>query len=510
MLTPLDVLSVETWILVISAIVLFRFYIHKKWQFFKSRNVPYDQPSLLGLGNLVSFLKDPDAIFTHDLECKKKYGPIFGLYFWLSPVLIIGDPEILKQIFIKEFSTFPDRQKQFIKVNGKEMNTSLLSTTGDQWKRIRSTLTPTFSSSKLKAMMGIIEQCSDKTVESLKEISDTKGGRFDAKETFGRLSLDVICSAAFSANVHSQEGQETPKIIQMAKKAFGISFSSPVMLLIFMFPWLETVLSKFDWSVFPRDMLTYFRGLTEALIEKRKSNDLKQRVDLMQLMLNVKVSEEDVKNGATKGMTLNEIIGNSMIMILAGYETTGNAMLFLAYNLATHKDVQEKVQQEIEETIKEYGGLTYDGINNMKYLTMCINESLRLYSPVARNARIAERDFTINGLNIPKGTLIHVPVYGMCHDDEYWDEPFEFKPERMEDMNKIDPMLYMPFGAGPRNCIGMRFALMEIKMGFCKLLQKFDLDVCEDTPSAPLKMLFRNSIQAKDDIFLKVVPRCSR
>ncbi|CAK8684876.1 unnamed protein product [Clavelina lepadiformis] len=512
MLSPLDVLSIETWMLLISVVVLIRFYIHKKWQFFKNRNIPHDQPSLLGLGSFIAFMGDPDAMVTYDLEHKQKYGPVFGVYFWLSPILVICDPEILKQIFIKEFSTFPNRQNKFLKVNGKEMNASLLSTTGDQWKRIRSTLTPTFSSAKLKAMMGIIEQCSDEASKSLKMVADTKGGRFDAKETFGRLSLDVICSAAFSANVHSQEGEETPKIVQMAKKAFDISFTNPVILLIIMFPWLETIFHKFDYSIFPRDMLNYFKSLTEVLIQKRRSgsSNLKQRVDLMQLMLNVKVSEEDVKNGATKGMTLNEIIGNSMIMMLAGYETTKSALVFLAYNLAAHKDVQEKLQQEIEETIKEHGGLTYDGINNMKYLTMCINESLRLYTPVARNARIAEKDITINGLNIPKGTEVQVPFYGMCHDDEYWDEPFEFKPERMEDMNKIDPMVYMPFGAGPRNCIGMRFALMEIKMAICKLLHEFDLDVCEDTPSAPLKVVFRDTIRAKDDISLKVIPRCNQ
>uniref|UniRef100_H2ZPA6 Uncharacterized protein n=1 Tax=Ciona savignyi TaxID=51511 RepID=H2ZPA6_CIOSA len=178
-------------------------------------------------------------------------------------------------------------------------------------------------------------------------------------------------------------------------------------------------------------------------------------------------------------MTKVEITGNSMIMLFAGYETTSNAMLFLAYNLALHKDAQHHVREEVQAALHKHVRITYEAAQELKYLTQCINESMRLYAPIPGNSRYCEEDITINGITIPRGATIDVPVYGMGRDGDIWEDPLVFNPDRMEDMSKIDPMIYQPFGAGPRNCIGMRFALLEIKITFAKLLLKFDLDVCE-------------------------------
>lgn len=499
-----SLLSVETIALIVAVVVLLRLYIHKKWQVLKNLNIPHNPPSLSRLGNLVDE-KDPDGVFKNQLKKKKQFGNVYGQYNGLNIEITISDPKILKQIFIKEFSSFSSRTNIFKKINGKELNAGVNVVDGEQWKRVRSTLSPTFSSIKLKEMFGIVENCVDAAMLKLNKSVKENNGRFETKEIFSRLSLDVICSAAFSTNVHAQdEDGKSPKIIELAKKTFDFSvFGRPWFVFILIFPWIENILALFNYRVLPKDSIEYFGNLVDHLIKSR--NDKKSlRTDLMQLMLQSRISDEEAHKGLNKGLTKTEIVGNSMIMMLAGYETTANSMIFFAFNLATYKDVQEKLYREIQEAVAQHNGINYDMVTKLKYLDMCINESVRLYGLIPRNSRFASKDITIDTVHIPKGTQVNVPVYGLAHDEEYWEKPFEFNPERMEDMSKIDPIIFQPFGAGPRNCVGMRFALLELKLTFCKLLQKFRFDVCDDTPKPPLEMTFKASMKPKETVYLKV------
>nr|NP_001122347.1 cytochrome P450 CYP3-like member 2 [Ciona intestinalis]ABI20699.1 cytochrome P450 CYP3-like member 2 [Ciona intestinalis] len=505
MITPLDILSLETWILILTSFILVRIYIHKKWQVLKNINIPHDPPTILGVGNMMGIIKDPNQMFLSYFKMKKKYGLVYGAYSWLTPSITIADPEILKQIFIKEFSTFPDRQKALLDVNGKEMNTALTSVTGSQWKRIRNTLSPTFSSSKLKEMFGIVEDCADSFVQNIGTINSDGDGRFDVSLAFGRLTLDGICSSAFGVKVDSQaanNGKES-QVAKMAREFLAIEiFKNPMVFVFLVFPWLGKIAKIFDYSIFPKKYIIYFSKLIDSVVETKKKK--KQRTDILQTMIDSQITEEDVKNGAVKGVTRTEMKGNALITLIAAYETTSNAMVFLAYNLAVYKDAQHKCREEIKQVIAEHGGLTYEAVQDLKYMTQCLNESMRLYSLVPANGRYCVRDITINGVTIPKGTLVNIPVFGMGRDEEFWNDPLTFNPDRMLDMNEIDPMIFQPFGAGPRNCIGMRFALLEIKITFAKLLQKFYLDVCEDTPAPPLEVTFKSGMRPKEIIHLKV------
>nr|NP_001122348.1 cytochrome P450 CYP3-like member 3 [Ciona intestinalis]ABI20700.1 cytochrome P450 CYP3-like member 3 [Ciona intestinalis] len=508
MITPLDILSLETWILILTSFILIRLYIHKRWQVLKDLNIPHDPPTILGVGNMSKFFKDSDAGYKRHLELKQKFGPIYGHYIGLSPHVYVGDPEILKQIMIKEFHIFPDRQRNFQNANGKEFNDNLTAISGKQWKRVRDTLSPTFTSSKLKEMFGIVEDCADSFVQNIGTINSDDDGRFQPAVAFSKVALDSICSAAFGVNVDSQskpQGQE-PEVVKMALKLFNYPvFKNPFFLIFLMFPWTEQIAKVFDYSLLPKDCLRYFARLAKT-VKKNKTN-VKQRVDIMQTLINSEITDNDVKNGATKGLTEIEVTANSLLMMFGGFETTASAMVFLAYNLAVYKDAQHKCREEIEQVIAKHGGLTYEAMNDLKYLMQCLNESLRLYPPAPMNSRYCERDITIHGLTIKKGITVQIPVYGMGRDEEFWEDPLVFKPERMLDMNEIDPMIFQPFGAGPRNCIGMRFALLEIKISFAKLLQKFHLDVCEDTPAAPIDVSFKSGMRTKQDLFLKVTAR---
>nr|CAB3235860.1 cytochrome P450 CYP3-like member 3 [Phallusia mammillata] len=500
--------SWETLLLCITVVLLIRYYMNQKWQVLCKLGIPHDPPSIRGLGNLGTILKDPDNIFKMDAINKKKFGYIYGNYNGLIPQITVGDPKILKHIFIKDFETFPIRQKIFTKVNGPELNSGVNLVGGQEWRRIRNTLSPTFSAAKLKQMMGIIDNCVEHTVEKLRKHVKEDDGEFQTKDIFGSLSLDVICASAFSTNLYGKDNTESIETKKMAMKFFDFTISgSPIFLLFYMFPWTETIAAKLGVTLFNKECVRYFSSLVDMVIKRRETSNLKSRTDLLQLMLEAEVPESKITQDSAKGMSRQEIVGNSLIMMLAGFETTGNAMMFLAFNLARHMDVQEKLYEEIQQALEEYGSFTYEAVNGMKYLNQCINESLRLYGPLPRNSRYAEKDFNVDGVHIPKGVMVKVPVYGMSYDEEYWDEPKLFKPERMEDMSKIDPMVFQPFGAGPRNCVGMRLALLEIRVAMCKLLNEFSFEVASDTPSAPMEVTFKGAMRPKKNFHLKAVPR---
>ncbi|KAB1263435.1 Cytochrome P450 3A12 [Camelus dromedarius] len=178
-----------------------------------------------------------------------------------------------------------------------------------------------------------------------------------------------------------------------------------------------------------------------------------------------------------------EIVAQGIIFIFAGYETTSNSLSFIMYELATHPDVQQKLQKEIDATFPNKAPPTYDGLLHMEYLDMVVNETLRIFPLAGRLERVCKKDVEINGVFIPKGTVVMVPVYALHKDPALWTEPEEFRPERFSKKNQdsINPYTYLPFGTGPRNCIGTRFAMMSMKLALAKVLQNFSFKPCKET-----------------------------
>lgn len=478
-------------------LVMLWFYIQSKWKALERWGIPHTKPTIKNLGHMKNILLAKEKIFSIDAQMKKKLGPVWGYYAGVTPHIVVHEPDILRELFIKEFSNYPRRRNQFLKVSGEYLNNSVNNISGSQWKRIRSTLSPSFSSGKLKQMTSIVTSCTQKTISILKQ---AENGLFNPKRVIGDLTLDVICSAAFGVklDISSHGLQEEHKIITMSKKFRNITFRSPKLLLLFLFPWLENYTEFLNISIFPAGMMNYYAAFINAVIKQRKDpSTSSKRVDLMQLMIDVEVDKIDVHS--TKGLVRNEIIGNAILMLIAGNDTTESTIIFLLYNLATHPEIQEKLIKEVDELVSNEGDLTYENVNNIKLLDLCIKETLRMFAPTLRNARCGLKDMKIKGHFFPGNVAIDIPLYEIHHNPDVWDEPEEFRPERFEDMSSINPMHYHPFGAGPRHCIGMRFALMEIKLVACLLLSRFKFERDHTlTPKPPLKPVFKTLVQPPD------------
>ncbi|KAK7797023.1 hypothetical protein U0070_012292 [Myodes glareolus] len=359
------------------------------------------------------------------------------------------------------------------------MSKALTESKDEEWKRIRALLSPTFTSGKLKEMFPIIEQYGDSLVKYLRREAE-KGKPLTMKEVLGAYSMDVITSTSFGVNVDSLNNPKDP-FVEKTKKLIKLDVFDPLLMSVVLFPFLTPIYEMLNVSVFPKDSIAFFKKFVDRMKENRLNSGEKHRVDFLQLMMNSQNNSKDKESH--KVLSDVEIMAQSTIFTFGGYETTSITLAFALHSLATHPDIQKKLQEEIDVALPNKAPPSYDKVMEMEYLDMVLSETLRLYSIANRLERVCKQDVEMNGVFIPKGSVVMIPTFSLHRDPQYWPEPEAFRPERFSKENKgnINPYVYMPFGNGPRNCIGMRFALMNMKLALTKLLQNFSFQPCKET-----------------------------
>ncbi|KAM4594183.1 cytochrome P450 3A30 [Fundulus diaphanus] len=489
--------SAETWTLLVAFVTLLLVYAYWPYGTFKRLGISGPKP-IPFFGTMLHYRR---GFFTFDQECNKKYGKVWGIYDGRQPVLCVTDPEIIKAVLVKECLSFFTNRRNF-RLNG-PLYDAVSIAEDDQWKRIRSVLSPSFTSGRLKEMFEIMKNHSANLIGSMKKKAD-KDEPLDLKEFFGSYSMDVVTSTAFSVDIDSLNNPSDPFVTNI-KKMLKFDFLNPLFLAVAFFPFLGPILEKFELSFFPKSVTDFFYASLEKIKSNREASQQKSRVDFLQLMID---SQKNSGAQQDKSLTDHEILSQSMIFIFAGYETSSSSLTFLAYNLATNPEVMKKLQEEIDATFPNKAPVHYQPLMEMEYLDCVINESLRLFPIAARLERVAKAAVEINGVVIPKDMVVLIPTWPLHRDPEIWPEPEAFKPERFSKKNKdnIDPYTYMPFGSGPRNCIGMRFALVLIKLAVVEILQQYSFSVCKET-EVPFEMDIQGLLAPKRPIQLKLVPR---
>ncbi|NXF01266.1 CP3A9 protein, partial [Smithornis capensis] len=475
------------------------------WPFgvFKKLGIPGPRP-LPFFGTCLEYRK---GFLEFDTECFKKYGKVWGIYDGRQPVLAVTDPQIIKSVLVKDcYTTFTNRRR--VDLVG-EVGDAISLAEDEQWKRLRTVLSPTFTSGKLKEMFPIMKHYGEVLVTNVQK-QVKKDDRLAVKDIFGSYSMDVVTSTSFGVNIDSMNNPKDPFVREM-KKLVKFDFFDPLFILSFVFPFVTPLLAKMNVSFFPSAAVDFFLRSVSKIKQEREKETHKGRVDFLQLMIESQNADKHEKNGANhsyKALTDKEILSQAFIFIFAGYEPTSNTLCFLAYELAMHPDVQQKLLQEIDTVLPNKAPLTYESLMKLEYLDMVLNETLRVYPLGGRLERTCKKDVEINGVTIPKGTVVTIPPYVLHRNPEYWPNPEEFRPERFSKENKesIDPYTYLPFGAGPRNCIGMRFALLTLKVAITALLQHFTFQTCKET-QIPIKLTSQGLLTPEKPIILKLVPR---
>ncbi|XP_037051281.1 probable cytochrome P450 6a14 [Bradysia coprophila] len=428
-----------------------------------------------------------------------KHNKIHGLYFSYRPSLIVNDPEVIQEVIIKDFSSFHDRG-MFVDAEVDPLSAHLFSLSGQKWRDLRVKVSPTFTSGKLKVMYPTIRDCAKTLQDHLaKNAQNVKCYEFDSRDLFARFTTTVISSVAFG--IENDCINDRDNIFRkMGERIFERNWKEKLVQIISLFT--PKILEKLKIKRISQEMEDFFMSVVRDSIDLReKGGSSAQRKDFMQLMIQLKnqgyVSvdkneEHEVqkqKSSEMKKLTIDEIAAQAFVFFVAGFETSSSTMNFCMYELSKNPDIQRKVHEELDNTWKsgDMNDLTYDVLGSMKYLDWCVDETLRKYPIVPFLNRESTRDHQFSGTNmkIEKGILITIPVLGIHRDPEIYDSPMEFRPERFENSSTGNPnvrgVCYMPFGDGPRSCVGARMGKLQTKIGLAAILQKYKFEFVDQS-----------------------------
>ncbi|XP_054157192.1 cytochrome P450 6k1-like [Oppia nitens] len=521
-----------------TVLIALYFYLTRNFNYWSSRGISGPKPIPVMGGSYQVFHKTIPELGWDNYQ---KYGKIYGTYMADRPVLVVGDPKLIKNIFVKDFHLFVDRNDwiTYDPINDR----SLLNLKGDDWKKMRSIISPTFSSGKMRSMHPLIIDC----IKRLDRYMSDKH-EVEMKKAMGGLTMDVIATCAFgtridayinssSSSSSNSSDQKPSDFVLNAQKVFRGNWRLYVVLTVMA---ISTKLLKWSGIKFLEPGAErFFVSVIQSIVDKRMAAAAadgltnQKHNDYIQLMINAKnktidnysndshqvVGDDKTEEiyGSTDSLkysrpkddiTDEDLLATSMLFFVAGYETTATTLSTLMHSLAVNQDCQQKLYEEVT---KQFDGkYDYESIGQMPYLEACVAETLRIYSPITSLSRHPVEDYIIDdiSLTIPKGMPVMINVSALHRNPEYYPEPDRWNPERFMPYNrdKLVPYTYMPFGLGPRNCVGMRFALMETKTAIAYLITKYKFVKTPKTTES-LKSKKYEFLFTTDDIYVGVENR---
>uniref|UniRef100_A0A1I8NYI9 Cytochrome P450 n=1 Tax=Stomoxys calcitrans TaxID=35570 RepID=A0A1I8NYI9_STOCA len=475
-------LTTSLWYILITLIFGIIFVLKKNLNYWKDLGIPHEEPHALfgnmsGLRTKLSF----GEILTRYYAKFKGSGPFAGIFVGQRPGAVVLDKELIKRILIKDFTQFTDRGLYYNQESD-PLTGHLFLVDGDRWRSMRNKLSPTFTSGKMKYMYPTLLKVSDSFVATMASKA-LENPLVEIRSLLARYTVDIIGSVAFGIECNSLKNEED-KFLQLGRKSVEQPrHNALVMGLIDSFPRLSRLLGM---RIIPEDVHEFFMATIKDTVKYREMNNI-QRNDFLNILIELKNNSED-KSGLG-GMTIEELAAQVFVFFLAGFETSATTMAYALYELAQNQDLQQRLRDEVNEAFEQHQGsaaIPYETIMSLTFMDQVLAETLRKYPLVPVLFRQALNDYAVPGnpkYVIKKGIPIFIPVLGIQHDVEFYANPQEFDPDRfLPDLVKQrDPMEWLPFGDGPRNCIGMRFAKMQSRLGLACAIRNFRFTVCPKT-----------------------------
>ncbi len=419
-------------------------------------------------------------VFAHALH--QTYGDVVTYRVLGQPAYQFASPDFAHEVLVAKAKSLakPKNQKRAF---GRIIGNNLFTSDGATWFGRRRLLGPLFQPQVIDRYREIVIR------QASHGWGQVSGEEVNLSETASRIALLSAAEALFGATVHDHADRFLEVVTQL-QGAVSRQILSPVLLPL----WIPT---RDNRTV--RSALKFFHDLMSSLIDQRRQSPGKH-ADLLTALLNA----TDAEDG--KRLTDREAMDEAMTILLAGSDTTAAAISWSGYLLAKHREVQDELHAEVMR-LTGGGPLQPQHAGQLSMSQAVFQESMRLYPPGIAIARQATEPIEIGGVSIPRGALVFVIVYSIHHDARWFPDPEAFRPERFapEHEGEIPEHAYLPFGLGPRACIGRRFALMEGTLVLAELIRRFELQLTD--PSFEPELETQLTLHPRNGLHLRFKPR---
>lgn len=526
-----------TWIIALALLALIAYLLYRwstaNYDYFEQRGVPYVLPwktywemargkvhALEAAGE--GYRRFPDKRFS-------------GFFVFRQPGYLIHDPELIKQITIKDFDHFVDHSFNISPELDPFLGRSLFFESGSSWKHGRVGLSPAFTGSKMRNMFELLTGYCDGAMQRLVESVGSDGKvEKDIKDLFQRFGNDIMASISFGMDIDSV--RDPDNVFHQKGKRFTSTTGIQGLKFFLVTLGGESLLKWLGIRLTPRDVADFYLDVVSKTIRYREENKV-IRPDFIHLLLQARKNmlhneQNDDKLESAGFSTVQEhlkattenpkqwtdidIAAAAASFFFGGIETTTTMLCFAIYETSLNPDIQRKLLQEIDAVQEELGNskLTYESIQKMKYMDMVVTETLRKWPPFGVLTRRCNKQYVMENsdgtkVTLEKGAHVQFSIHSIQRDPQYYPDPMRFDPERFSEENRhqINQDTYLPFGSGPRNCIGSRLALMQAKCLLFYLFQYFTVEISERTD---VPMVLDNTalgLSAKNGFWFHLIPR---
>jgi cytochrome P450 len=434
--------------------------------------------SLRRLGFISEALRNPLEFF---LRIEREYGGVVAL----TPgrFHLVSHPEGVKRVLQDNHPNYT-KGTRYRQTVGLAMGNGLIVSEGDFWMRQRRLVQPAFQRKNHPDMAGVMAD-SIAEVEDRWERLSLEGATIDVREEMTHLTLDILLRAVFGTRLDDR-GSEIFRVVAVAEETMNLTSAyNPLRLP----KWVPTPANlHFKSAMRTLDRIVY--GLVE---ERRRSGAGSE--DLLALLINAR----DTETG--ESMNSRQVRDEIVTMLFAGHDTTSDALTWTWYLLAKHPEAGLKASAEAKEVCQ--GRPRFDDLPKLVYTSNVLNEAMRLYPPGWAIGRVPARDDEICGFHIPAGSMVVLSAYVTQHSARWWPDPERFDPDRFLPQNAVGRPRFAlyPFGGGPRLCIGMGMAMMEMQLIIAILNSRFRLEM---QPGPEVKPRGRVSLTQDRPVLMRI------
>lgn len=418
---------------------------------------PGPRKDIIG-GHLLSMRRDVLGFLSNNMQ----YGDLTHIKFLKYDAYQLNHPDLVGQVLTKDNAIW--HKSVVYKHSLKDyLGTGLINSDGDYWRRQRKLMQPAFHINRISAYAETMVNYAQRM------LNDWQDGEVrDIAEDMMQVTLYVVGKTLFDTDLRTEAGRVSEALDYMLEDIIDAS---------------QTVIQLPDWIPTPRRIrrrqtVELLNQVVMPMIEARRASG-EDTGDLLSMLLMA-------KDESGKGMSDEQLRNEALTLVLAGHETTANTLTWTMYLLSQNPDIAEKLQEEINSVIGNRLPTLAD-LKNLTYTEAVIKESMRIYPPVWSVARQAREATQLGDYPIGKYATAVIPIWTVHHDERWYPNPWSFEPERWLDdrVDAVPRYTYLPFGGGPRICIGNSFAMMEAQLILVSILQQFKLTHVEGHQVVP-------------------------